>query len=460
MLDECRKTLKQSFPCLFTGSEAAKWSDNATTPEYMNRPAATDPSNVSGTPAPISNVITGISSVGATPMEYPVPGTMLRGRSLSAARATQHPSAADMSAMFRPIVRTPISPSPRTPDDEVLAQLSADDLIARIKIMETKNRKLLFENGCLMKDLNFNLASIQQLKQQNQQLMQDNNELRDLCCYLDDERTRARTIAHEWSSFGSHVSKVMRKEIGNYSSKLAALECKQFELVRENYELKQLCLMLDNAVTVRENGDGSCEVSGNVANTGNLTCTTSKASTLPNAPFSIGSKLSSSSSLGTTPKAAEPINASSAEDPGRITLNRQILEYIKSLEQRITELELDRKRSDHGRTDESAGLHDDSGVSTNPPISDAKSCTKDQCPSTISETMNVLRIQESMNDSSTTPALDVLSTNDRNNNRLSDDVSNESQSTSGLVDNSEMAEQQKQIVRQLCDAALRKIEDG
>lgn len=116
-------------------------------------------------------------------------------------------------------------------DTDLLNQFSTDDLVYRIKSLETKNRKLLFENGCLVRDLNSNLANVQYCKQEMSQL-------RDLCCYLDDERTKARLTATEWAF-------KLKKEINSYSRKLGELESKQFELVRENYELKQLCLLLD-----------------------------------------------------------------------------------------------------------------------------------------------------------------------------------------------------------------------
>lgn len=78
--------------------------------------------------------------------------------------------------------------TPTPSDDEILGHLSRDELISRVKQLEMKNRKLLFDNGAMMKDINLNLSQLQQLKHQNFQLLGDNNELRDLCVYLDDER--------------------------------------------------------------------------------------------------------------------------------------------------------------------------------------------------------------------------------------------------------------------------------
>merc|ERR1712004_527441 len=89
---------------------------------------------------------------------------------------------------------------------------------------------------------------LQQLKgweAENKQLQQDNQELRDLCCFLDDDRQRARKLAKEWQKFGQYTAKVMRQEVTNYQQKLHQLDGRQQELVCDNYELKDLCLYLD-----------------------------------------------------------------------------------------------------------------------------------------------------------------------------------------------------------------------
>lgn len=148
--------------------------------------------------------------------------------------------------------------TPPTPDDEILNQLSMEELIGMIERLKAKNGSLVYENSVMNRDMNHHLANIQQLRQQNNQLMSENNELRNLCGLLEDERSRCRTLAREWQQFGNHMSRVMSQEVNNYSNKLSQLEGKQFELVRENLELKQLCLLLDNALSARsEKTNGS-----------------------------------------------------------------------------------------------------------------------------------------------------------------------------------------------------------
>lgn len=83
------------------------------------------------------------------------------------------------------------------------------------------------------------------LKSSYQRLQEDNQELRDLCCFLDDDRQKGRKLAREWQRFGRYTASVMRQEVASYQNKLKQLESRQQELVRDNGELKELCLYLD-----------------------------------------------------------------------------------------------------------------------------------------------------------------------------------------------------------------------
>ena len=57
------------------------------------------------------------------------------------------------------------------------------------------------------------LEKIAELKEQNSRLNQDNKELRDLCCFLDDDRQKGKRLAREWQKFGRYTAKVMRQEV-------------------------------------------------------------------------------------------------------------------------------------------------------------------------------------------------------------------------------------------------------
>ncbi|XP_014262156.1 coiled-coil domain-containing protein 85C [Cimex lectularius] len=105
------------------------------------------------------------------------------------------------------------------------------------------------------------------LKETNQRLSDDNQELRDLCCFLDDDRQKGRKLAREWQRFGRYTASVMRQEVSAYQNKLRELDSKQQELIKDNLELKELCLYLDEerngmcrgcgAALRRDDGDGS-----------------------------------------------------------------------------------------------------------------------------------------------------------------------------------------------------------
>lgn len=119
------------------------------------------------------------------------------------------------------------------------------------------------------------IAELRVLKETNQRLSDDNQELRDLCCFLDDDRQKGRKLAREWQRFGRYTASVMRQEVSAYQNKLRQLDDKQQELIRDNLELKELCLYLDeeranalqncrncgaanaNNSVLRDDGDGS-----------------------------------------------------------------------------------------------------------------------------------------------------------------------------------------------------------
>jgi CCDC85 family len=93
------------------------------------------------------------------------------------------------------------------------------------------------------------IAELRALKEANARLMDDNQELRDLCCFLDDDRQKGRKLAREWNRFGKYTASVMRSEVQAYQNKLRQLDEKQQELIRDNLELKELCLYLDEERT-------------------------------------------------------------------------------------------------------------------------------------------------------------------------------------------------------------------
>lgn len=108
------------------------------------------------------------------------------------------------------------------------------------------------------------LEEVAALREANRRLAEDNRELRDLCCFLDDDRQRGRKLAREWQRFGRYTASVMRQEVSAYRSKLRELDDRQQELIKDNLELKELCLYLDEerSGAARDDGDGSSSGAG------------------------------------------------------------------------------------------------------------------------------------------------------------------------------------------------------
>jgi hypothetical protein len=81
-------------------------------------------------------------------------------------------------------------------------------------------------------------ADMTQMRSTMTRLEEDNAELRDLCCFLDDDRQKGRKLAREWQRFGRYTASVMRQEVAAYQSKLRDLDSKQQQLITDNQELK------------------------------------------------------------------------------------------------------------------------------------------------------------------------------------------------------------------------------
>lgn len=133
--------------------------------------------------------------------------------------------------------------------DDELRRIGVDGLVHQLRRCDRERLRSLADHSKMMMDVNnrlqTHLMEIRGLKEVNRKLMEENQELRDLCCFLDDERERSRKLAREWQKFGRYTSDVMKSEVATYQQKLNVLEARQEELVKENFELKELCIYLD-----------------------------------------------------------------------------------------------------------------------------------------------------------------------------------------------------------------------
>lgn len=141
--------------------------------------------------------------------------------------------------------------------DEELLKCSKDELVKRLRKVDSEKMNLMIEHGNMMKDVNrrlqVHLHEIRNLKEINQKLQDDNHELRELCCFLDDDRQKGKKLSREWQRFGRYTASAMWKEVGLYQQKLKELEANQESVMRENSDLKEIVLMLDE----ERNGAGS-----------------------------------------------------------------------------------------------------------------------------------------------------------------------------------------------------------
>lgn len=116
------------------------------------------------------------------------------------------------------------------------------EMAKRLTAAKSDVKRLAAENGNLntefQKKVQEQATEVRNMKEVNARLSEDNQELRDLCCFLDDDRQKGRKLAREWQRFGRYTASVMRQEVSNYQSKLKDLAGKQEELIRDNMELK------------------------------------------------------------------------------------------------------------------------------------------------------------------------------------------------------------------------------
>ena len=148
---------------------------------------------------------------------------------------------------------------PQRLGDEELLRLGSVEMLKFVRKAESDTARVASEQNQAAREAARRMQSymneIRMLKEANQRLGDDNQELRDLCCFLDDDRQKGRKLAREWQRFGRYTASVMRQEVSAYQNKLRELDNKQQELIKDNLELKVhikffLMLFYNRVVTV------------------------------------------------------------------------------------------------------------------------------------------------------------------------------------------------------------------
>ncbi|XP_067136412.1 coiled-coil domain-containing protein 85C [Centruroides vittatus] len=322
------------------------------------------------------------------------------------------------------------------PSDEELLRLSPQELVRHLRRFEAENLKLMMDHGALMKEINrrmqVHLFEIRGLKEVNQQLQDDNQDLRDLCCFLDDDRQKGRKLAREWQRFGRYTASVMRQEVSAYQTKLQELENKQQDLIRDNLELKELCLYLDE-----ERSRGICGQCGGPLN-GRRDDGDGSSSSTNNEELGVVAPFDSSF----TNSSHRTFMVDEAIQRHRSVINEQVLQYIRNLEKKLQQSE-EQKKSLAKMNEEKTETKDSQGnvngfvhwnMSNRQPSSssvgenDTVGISK---PEAVVHAMKVLELHEH---------LDHTNSSD--------------------IDSEELAEGEKALVREMCNVVWRKLEDG
>eukprot|EP00111_Clytia_hemisphaerica_P016195 TCONS_00047922-protein len=140
-----------------------------------------------------------------------------------------------------------LRPGSITPSDSFM--IDSQYYNDRIRSLESEKLTIMIEHNNLIKEFNKRMEShmeeIRSLKDSNIQYETELKDLQELSVFLDDDRKKCRKLAKEWQRFGRHTVAVMRAEMQGYQDKIKNLEIKQQKLVKENTELRDLCVYLD-----------------------------------------------------------------------------------------------------------------------------------------------------------------------------------------------------------------------
>ncbi|CAG9864307.1 unnamed protein product [Phyllotreta striolata] len=272
------------------------------------------------------------------------------------------------------------------------------------------------------------LLELRSVKEANQHLADDNQELRDLCCFLDDDRQKGRKLAREWQRFGRYTASVMRQEVSAYQSKLRELDDKQQELIKDNLELKELCLYLDE-----ERGNGAvCPNCGTNTTGGNLRDDGDGSSSSTNADEpAVPQQFNGTNPQRRSESRERMLHESLARQ--RNTFNDQIMQYVRSLEQRVKQLEDDKRALTH-KINQIAAQTGDASLAA-PQEAGAGALTGR--PEAVVRALQVLEVREQLE-------------------RESHELCGENMSDALSQD---MDEGEKALVREMCNVVWRKLED-
>ncbi|XP_049789310.1 coiled-coil domain-containing protein 85C [Schistocerca nitens] len=288
-------------------------------------------------------------------------------------------------------------------------------------------------------------SEVRALKEANRRLSDDNQELRDLCCFLDDDRQKGRKLAREWQRFGRYTASVMRQEVSAYQSKLRELDAKQQELIKDNLELKELCLYLDEERGGQQNG--VCAACGaslrpGLRDDGDGSSSSTNADEPPVQPPA-GSQFAhriASSGTNTDRTNHHSAGAGRHRSSGNV-FNDQMMHYVRSLEQRVKQLEEEKIL-----LQQKLGGTDDGIVASSwDPDSSGR-------PEAVVQALQVLEVREQLERGSSGPHPSST--------YIPHQQQNPTVASTMNAAGDDLDDGEKALVREMCNVVWRKLEEG
>ncbi|XP_061097218.1 coiled-coil domain-containing protein 85C-A-like isoform X8 [Conger conger] len=353
----------------------------------------------------------------------------------------------------------------KIPDEELL-KLSKDDLLKRLRKADNEKMNLMVEHGNMMKDVNrrlqVHLHEIRSLKEINQKLQDDNHELRELCCFLDDDRQKGKKLSREWQRFGRYTASVMWKEVGMYQQKLKELEANQETVVRENVELKEIILMLDeerNGAGSRSSIDSQSSLtnlnggSGTIRDVGDGSSTSSTGSAGSPDHHHNHTHKPGEAKIGTTRRSMDDLTAPHHRSIPN-GLNEPSSNYIRQLETKVRILQDDNKLLSQGSPGDLKTLrkglslyHSESQLSSLPQYPEAlQNGSARIANSDTSPTAGYL--PSAQKPEAVVHAMKVLEVHEKLDKQIPEDYEED------------LSEKEKAIVREMCNVVWRKLGDA
>uniref|UniRef100_A0A0N4ZQG3 PH domain-containing protein n=1 Tax=Parastrongyloides trichosuri TaxID=131310 RepID=A0A0N4ZQG3_PARTI len=150
-------------------------------------------------------------------------------------------SSNDLTSPFQSISTSSSSPS---------SIINIDKIYQRLNLLEYENQKLMESHGMLVNESNrrseIQIMEMARLRKKINETEAINEELKALCTMFEKETKKSRQIIKEKDKINIYSSNLIKNELEILKEKIKNLSYINEQLMIENDELKKLCLYLDN----------------------------------------------------------------------------------------------------------------------------------------------------------------------------------------------------------------------